>query len=263
MPTVNELVAGWRSHFFSADRDIQWLHAEVEHSVWLSENTVLMGRLDALGRNAEGKLFFGEWKTSNGRDRKTWKATWRMNPQSLTYGMLAGAFLGEPCNRFTVRKAFKTDPPTFDHAWYSYSDAELAHWRRELLGAAHEMREYMKDGALPWPTNFSHCFAYGEKYACPFFEVACGKLDWNARPAESFIRVSHLESERSLAASDGVIVLDATRIKTWFECRERFRREYIENVDEKPGEALQFGIDFHNSLGIHYQERIDALQTPR
>src|ERR1022692_1428599 len=120
-------------------------------------------------------MFFGEWKTSSPRDKNSWKQTWRLNPQSLTYGVLAAASY-QDCARFTVRKAFKTATPTYDHAWYSYSPAELEHWRQELVGIANEMREYLKDGVEPWPTNYSHCFQYGLDYACPFFEPACSKM---------------------------------------------------------------------------------------
>lgn len=268
MPTdIPALVQGWCSHFASADREIEWLAAEIEHEVWLNENTVLMGRMDALGLS-QGP-FFGEWKTSNGRDRATWKQTWRMNPQSLTYGVLADDWFqrerGTPCRRFTVRKAFKPGRShigmAYDHAWFSYSADELAHWRAELVRIAGEIRTY---GAGPWPTNFSHCFAYGPNYACPFFESACSKLDWSRRPADALVRISHLEKERALGerclnVSD-LVVLDATRVAVWFACRERFRRTYIENVDVTPGEALRDGIDFHERIGAYYGALVGKVE---
>src|SRR5260221_14457021 len=156
MPTLDatDIAAAWQSHFWSADHELTWIAAEVEHSLWLNENTLLVGRIDALGENENGP-FFGEWKTANPRERNTWKQVWRMNPQSLTYGVLAAdwwAKRGQSCAQFTVRKAFKSSPATFDHAWYSYNEAELAHWREQVVGIADEIRRLSyKAGA--WETN--------------------------------------------------------------------------------------------------------------
>ena len=255
-PDVDSLASGWVSHFWSADHSLTWHWAELEHSLWLTPNTLLVGRMDAGGENENG-LFFGEWKTANPRERNTWKQVWRMNPQSLTYGVLANDYfkrtLGRGCSQFTVRKAFKSSPATYDHAWYSYSNAELNHWRGQLIRIGAEIRAA---GAGPWETNWDNCFKFGINYACPHFEDGCSKMKWDI-PMDAVRRVSHLEIERRLNATErdikGLVVLDATRVKTWLTCRERFRREYVENVATPVGEALQIGIDFHEAVGRHYQ----------
>src|ERR1700675_1157324 len=106
-PSATDIAAAWTNHFWSADHELKWIAAEVEHSLWLNENTLLVGRIDALGENERGP-FFGEWKTANPRERNTWKQVWRMNPQSLTYGVLANAWFLENgrngCSQFEVRK---------------------------------------------------------------------------------------------------------------------------------------------------------------
>src|SRR6516164_27607 len=84
---LDSLVNGWKSHFWSADHAIEWRAVERQFTVCLSDNTLLVGVIDALGYNGDGKLFFGEWKTANPRERNTWKQTWRLNPQSLSYGV--------------------------------------------------------------------------------------------------------------------------------------------------------------------------------
>jgi hypothetical protein len=178
-----------------------------------------------------------------------------MNPQSLTYGVLARAIWPD-CERFTVRKAFKemSGVPTYDHAWFRYSKAELSLWENELINLANEIREY-RVARNRWPLNLNH-------YACPFFEPACSKLDWDAKPGNAIVRISHLDSERRLyegmggatALSPKLVVLDATRVKTWLGCRQRFRREYEDNVTVPPGEALKLGIDFHELLGVYYSK---------
>jgi hypothetical protein len=289
-PTIDQLVSGWAQHFYSADRDIKWLRSEVEASVYLTPNTLLIGRIDAFGRDANGQLFFGEWKTSSPRDKNTWKQTWRLNPQSLTYGVLAETVY-PGCNRFMVRKAFKTSPPSYDHAWYTYSADELAMWRAELIRIADEVRFY-QGWTQPdhWPLNLSACHQFGTAYVCPFFEPACSQLNWQGKPANALTRVSHLDLERSLmdpllpldirgveetealaalrtfgggvssdkegplAHPDGLVILDATRVKTWLSCRERFRREYVENVAVPlvEGSALDTGINFHELLAQYY-----------
>jgi hypothetical protein len=256
MPTLTatDITQGWMRHFYSADHSLRWIAAEVEHSVWLNENTLLAGRIDALGENEEGP-FFGEWKTANPRERNTWKQVWRMNPQSLTYGVLAADWWGargQVCNQFTVRKAFKTvSVATFDHAWYSYSDAELAYWKFELRHLAGEMRAY--GDSENWPVNWKACFQFGVQYACPHFEQGCSKLVWNIDPAVPK-RVPHLAIERRTVSElpKDFILLDATRVGVWLSCRERFRRSYVENVAEPVTEALQLGIEVHELLGKYY-----------
>jgi hypothetical protein len=252
---IHELVAGWVRHFQSADRELTWVGAEEEASLWLTPNTLLMGRLDARGITANGERFFGEWKTANPRERNSWKNVWRLNPQSLTYGLLADA-LDPGCRRFTVRKAFKSSPPSYDHAWFTYSDNELAMWKREVTLIADEIRMYQAEpegslGKVPWPLNLSNCFRYGEKNVCPFFHTNCNRQDWTTIAPGITPRIPHLDTERRLNAPE-VVALDATRIKTWLDCRERFRRTYVENVDGPPSEALQLGIDFHQKIGEYY-----------
>lgn len=264
---LSNMVNGWISHFFSADREIKWHFAELEHSLWLTPNTLLVGRMDAGGENESG-LFFGEWKTANPRERNTWKQVWRMNPQSLTYGVLANDYfqktMGRGCDQFTVRKAFKSNPATYDHAWYSYTPEELEHWKCELINIAIEIRNYRDlDEDFPhatnWPTNWDSCFKFGINYACPHFETGCSKMNWEIDPIAPK-RISHLDIERGLNASESpsdLVVLDATRVKTWLTCRERFRREYVENVATPMTEALQIGINFHETIGAHYTQLVN------
>ena len=258
--SASDIAAAWVSHFWSADHELNWIAAEVEHSVWLTPNTLLAGRIDTLGTNDNGN-FFGEWKTASPREKNTWKQVWRMNPQSLTYGVLAADWFagrGESCTQFTVRKAFKSTPPTFDHAWYSYSLGELEHWRASLIVIADEIR---KGGPGPWETNLTHCFQYGVNYACPHFESGCSKMMFDIDPAGPK-RVPHLEIERRLLSDehdddrDHVVILDATRVKAWLGCREKFRREYVHNVATPMTEALQLGIDCHNLWGDYYQSLV-------
>lgn len=255
---IARLVNGWTGHFWNPDHEIQWLAAEQEMSLSLDPHTLLLGKVDAIGRTPSGELFFGEWKTANPRERTTWKQVWRMNPQSLTYGVLASHHW-PGCRRFTVRKAFKSEPPAYDHAWFSYSEAELEHWRGELCRVATEIRVYRKQSTENWPVNHQNCFRYGIKNACEFFEPACSQLDFAAKPNGALVRISHLDSERRLNASDPeLVVLDATRVKMWLECRERYRRTYEENVavPVAEGSALDIGTTFHEMIGHHYTSLI-------
>lgn len=258
MPTLDakDIASAWIAHFWAADHELKWIAAEVEHSVWLDERTLLVGRIDTLGESDNGP-FFGEWKTANPREQKTWKQVWRMNPQSLTYGVLAAdwwAKRGQVCSQFTVRKAFKSTPAAFDHAWYSYNEKELTHWRGQVIDIADEIRRLQyKAGA--WEANWSSCFQFGVAYACPHFEDGCSKMVWDIDPVAPK-RVPHLDLERRLnegnVTPENLVVLDATRIAVWLRCREKFRREYQENVATPVGEALQLGIDFHEEMGNYY-----------
>lgn len=265
MTQLDSLVAGWKSHFWAADHEVQWLRSELEHSLWLQAHTLLVGRIDAIGQTPAGELFFGEWKTSSPRDKKTWKETWRLNPQSLTYGVLAEALYPD-CHTFTVRKAFKENVPTFDHAWFHYSKEELAMWRTQLCLLSNEIRAYRKAETKPWPLNLKYCHQFGQNYICPFFKEGCNRLKWDAEPAGTVARISHLNVERRLNGIeaegskafnwDELVVLDATRVATWLGCRERFRREYVTNIVGAGSEALELGKEFHEQMATYYDSLV-------
>ena len=265
MATLEQIVNGWTQHFWSADHEIEWVAAETEHELWLNENTVILSRIDAFGKDADGAMFFGEWKTSNPRDKKTWKQTWRLNAQSLTYGLVAqSAYPG--CERFTVRKAFKTDPPSYDHAWYKYHPVELLHWKHELIGMANEIRGYLKDGGTPWPTNYDACFAYGANNVCPFFESSCAIMDFQKRPYAAIDRVSPMEDSlraRLNGEVDELVILSPSRIKLWNQCRERYRREYVDHLSGPESEALKLGSDFHTEIGKYIQGMVKNGRASR
>ena len=261
---LDSLVRGWRSHFQSADQSIEWLHSELELSAELAPGVWLAGCVDAVGRTG-GELFFGEWKTANPREKKTWKHVWRMNPQSLSYGVLARSRWPE-MERFTVRKAFKEQVPTYDHAWFRYSQAELEHWKLQLLAIAEEISGYLGPHPYqkyvgPWPTNWSRCFRYGEKYACPFFETACNKLSWAAVPSGATSGGDPTWSftgQRAaiLARDPAAIILSPTTVADWFDCREMYRRKYVELVTPAKNDAVVLGGEFHQELGKLYSSYI-------
>jgi len=257
MSDLEQLVKGWKGHFYSADQQIKWLFAEREVGVWLDpDRLLLLGILDAGGETNSEKVF-GEWKTANPREKKYWKQIWRKNPQSLTYGVLARSIWPD-CRQFTVRKAFKEiGHPTYDHAWFSYSQKELDDWVLEIINIAEEIRTYkLLDevnyrGLGNWPVNYKRCFQYGPNYACPFFNDCCDKGDYKAKPRNAIPRISHLAAERGLNRDD-VIVLDATRISAFLECRELYRRQYVDNLVMPDSEALKIGKGFHEQMGDYY-----------
>jgi hypothetical protein len=248
---LDSLVNGWKRHFSAADQSIDWLHAELPLEVELAPGIWLAGCIDAVGRDSSGELFFGEWKTANPREKKTWKQVWRMNPQSLTYGVLCASRWPD-LRRFTVRKAFKEQYPSYDHAWFRYSDAELNHWRGVIIQIGIDIRNWM-ERPEPWETNFKNCFRYGVNYPCPFFEPACSKQDWAAVPAGSTSGGDpgwSFTAQR--AAHPGCIVLSATTISEYLDCRESYRRKYVELVTPVKGEALVLGGNFHDAMASHY-----------
>lgn len=267
---LDSLLAGWKRHFAAADACIRWggaserLEAELAPGVWL------VGEMDAWGWNAAGELFFGEWKTANPREKKTWKQVWQMNPQSLSYGVLA-AQRWPGMERFMVRKVFKEMTPTYDHAWFKYSAAELEHWRGQLLMMALEIRNYHTivekatgcegDTLIPWPTNFSRCFRYGIQYACPFFECACNRQQWAAVPAGSTIggdpTWSATQQRAAITAKQAdAIVLSPTTVADWLDCRELYRRKYVELVTPVKNESLVLGGSFHEELSNYYKRMV-------
>jgi hypothetical protein len=187
-----------------------------------------------------------------------------MNPQSLCYGVLARA-KWPGMERFTVRKAFKEAYPTYDHAWFKYSDAELAHWKGQLIQAGQEIAAYKGnevdgDGPIPWPTNFKHCYRYGQSYSCPFI-TACHAQSWRVQPAGSTVGGDPTWSATGQRESierkqPGAIVLSATTMETWLECRERYRRTYVELVTPPKNDALKLGGEFHNELATYYSSLV-------
>lgn len=258
---LDTLVAGWKRHFAAADSSITWRHAERPLHTWLTSELLLVGVVDADGLDGQGQPFFGEWKTASPREKRTWKQVWRKNPQSLTYGVLMES--AEPaCRTFTVRKAFKEAIPTYDFAWYSYSAEELASWRSELCTIAAEIRDYGREAAAHWPTNFGHCFRYGPQYECPFFAQGCDKQKWDFVPASALKHTPIEEltigptktalAEYPSRINGDLVVLSPTRIEQWLGCRERFRKHYIEGIKMPSNAAQDMGKNFHTVLGAYY-----------
>jgi PD-(D/E)XK nuclease superfamily len=289
-PMAEVLVGGYLKHFAKADANITWLAAEIEVELWLCPDdceachgagyldgepcpfskTVVMGKLDTVGKTEDSEIFFMDLKTASPPPRtriNEWKKSWQMSPQALTYGLLMEKIY-PGCRRFTVRKAYKSNPPTFDFEWFRYTTEEIQWWRTEILRTADEIRRLRK-GAQPWPPNFQRCFKYGVNYVCPFFHAACSKLDWNGIPEGATLRTqSHLTIENEFMEKNrgsfgqhlrkGIVVLGATKLET-YECRERYRRNYEEGgVEEPRAEAKEIGTDFHSLLQVRYQGLIQS-----
>lgn len=259
---LSTITQGWVRHFAAADRDIRWLNVERPLTYWLQDNTLIVGIADADGVNGAGERFFGEWKTASTFGKKDWKAVWRKNPQSLTLGVLYEAT--EPGLRtFTVRKAFKerNGTPTFDHAWFSYSEEELRTWRFELCRIAYEIRGYQEEGAKPWPLNPLACFQYGPSYACTFFEQGCNQNNWDfipsgsiTKPMQPFVQQTLLEAHPHRINGSDLVVLSPTAVDLWLRCREKYRKVYEERIQLPASEAQDAGKDFHAQLAEHYKE---------
>ena len=265
---ADTLVKGWQSHFWSADHAIEWKDSERQATVWLSDNTLLVGIVDALGFNGEGKLFFGEWKSANPREKNTWKGMWRMNPQSLSYGVLIqnDPAIRPDCSTFLVRKAFKEKSgiPTYDHSWFAYDSGELRHWKGELLRIADEIRAYRASGSTPWPTNFTRCFAYGANYACPFFAEGCAKQNWSYTPPNALVKQEQSWVADAIAEvpfKRDLVVLSPSRVGDWLGCRELYRKRAEALIELPSSEALDLGKNFHGQLADYYRTLIDMRKA--
>lgn len=253
MPTVDQLVEGWIRHFYSADQSLHWVSSETELAIAIADDVLLGGRVDAIGDD-----FFGEWKTLSKWGRSGWREKWRFHPQSLTYGLLLRETHPE-INRFTIRVAFKSDPPTFDHEWFTYSQIELDTWRSEVLRIAEAIQVATLHNFEHWPLNPLSCYKYGPKYPCARIH-RCTHGEWDVPVAGLTPRVPHLDLERKVIDSPEPrkpLVLDATRITKYLECPEDYRGQYVEGdggMVEPESEALTLGKGFHELTGEYYHQ---------
>lgn len=251
MPTVDDLVSGWIRHFFSADRSLRFVAAEQELSIALAD-VILAGRVDVIGDD-----FFGEWKTLSKWSKSGWREKWRFHPQSLTYGLLLRETHPE-VRRFTIRVAFKSDPPSYDHEWFTYSQGELDTWRDEVLRIARAIQSE-RHNLGHWALNPLSCFKYGPKYPCAYL-YRCTHQTWNIPVAGLTPRQPHLDLERKVIESiepRKPLVLDATRITKYLECPEDYRGSYVEGglgMSEPESEALTLGKGAHELLGEFYRQ---------
>jgi hypothetical protein len=262
-PLSEQLARVYIRDFAAADREIQWIATEQEHSLWLAPNTVLVGRVDGEGITGDGDHFFLENKTMSayrGRFIEEEKVKWRSDTQALTYGVL----MGDKTRRFTVRWAIKPDErsktptPKTDFEWYTYTTGEVAHWRNQLVSIATEIRA-RRSGPLPWRTNFGACFRYGMKYACPFFDK-CSTQKWLDSMGKP--RIPHLKIEPVVRSEwkdlkyGSLVVLDASRVGDYLECPESYRRKWEGEGYQEEGEALTIGTDFHSLVSEHIKSLI-------
>lgn len=247
------LVSGWRRHFKEHDLNLNWTAVEQAKMLQLNDKLLLVGIVDG-----EGDGFFAEFKTANPRTAKTWKKEWVLNPQALTYGLLTGG-----TKRYLVRKAFKLAVPEYDHEWFEFGPADLSFWRQQVIEIGHDIEALAN--RQPWPLNLAHgCFAYGQKYPCPFWSSGCSKLTFNGPvsgevPSEIFPEFqgpNRAILTEALKMNPDAITLSATRIADWMRCREMFRRKHIEGVTMPPSDAMLLGSRFHELVAMHNRSYI-------
>jgi hypothetical protein len=255
---AERLATAFIRDFWSANHDIRWLRLEHERMLWLDKHTVLVGKIDAIGKTMDGEMFFADWKTASKKKARfmdTEKRQWRMNPQALTYGVLLN---DEKIWRFTVRWALKTDPATTNFEWYEYSDAELAFWQSELLKVAQQIRSLR--GTQPWPVNLHHCTRYGETYACPFRDEGCWKKNFEHVPesmkprGDGHLKIEALIRHDYVGSLADLVVLDASRVSDWMACHEFYRRLWEDEGLTESSEALTIGTDFHLLIDAHLEQ---------
>lgn len=253
------MVESYAQFFHAADSRIEWLASEKEFELWLNGNTVLIGKIDRIGRNEEGKTFFIDDKSQSKPPKfraEEWKASWGLNPQSLTYALPMEVWY-PGTRRYCVRKTFKAIPPSHDFAWFEYKTEELEMWRVELLNIADDIRR-LRNNPSPWRPDFTNCFRYGPKYVCPFYHPACSKLDWDGHKG-LVPKTPHLDIESKIpewkAVHPDLVVLGASIIEDWLICPERYRRKHEDGWGEEQSEALAIGADFHELLDKFYKSK--------
>lgn len=258
---AERLAKAWISHFWASNHQIQWQEIETEKLLWLSPNTVLVGKEDAIGKTEDGPVFFADWKTaskSKARFMESEKMRWRMTPQALTYGVLNASVT----THFTIRWALKTEPASCDFEWYSYTTDELDWWRVQLVHIAEDIREQRRKQYVTynhWETNLTNCARYGEKYKCPFRDEGCYARNFSFIPDSMTPRTqSHLTIENELRASgkvsNDVVVLDASRVGDWLHCHEFYRRLWEGEGLSEENEALEIGDEFHRIIAAHLKQ---------
>lgn len=261
-PLAQALYGTFVRDFWAANHDIRWVQLEHERSLQLSDNVLLVGRIDAIGETPDARPFFADWKTASKskaypKNRESLKAQWRLTPQALTYGVL---LKDTGIREFTVRWMFKTDPPTTDFEWYSYTDAELEWWQAQLLDFAERIRALRHEEGN-WPLNLNNCTRYGEQYKCPFRDQGCHKLNFGFVPEGMLARnESHIQLENKVATSKSLVVLDATRVNDYINCPEFYRRMWEKTTTSgargltEDSESLRVGKEVHDLIHGHLSE---------
>jgi len=266
MSLAQQLADAFVRDFWAADREIVWTKAEEERSLWLDDQTLIVGKIDALGVNGAGEPFFGEWKTlskAKARNMGFVKHTWKMTPQALTYAVLV-----PEVKKFTVRWAIKTDPITTDFEWFDIATVDIDHWKRQLLMISAKVRT-MRKFSEPWQTNYKSCYAWGPNYPCPFQEACWAHRYAEVPPGMQPRTESHLNIENSLRSSlkSDTVILDATRVGTWFECEEKYRKLWEGEGLREESIALEIGKEFHEQIDKHIKslithDRSSTQETP-
>ncbi len=248
------LADAFKRDFWAADHEITWTAIEQERFLWLSPETLLIGRVDAQGLTSDRDPFFADWKSASikkgGKNMTNTKAMWRTDPQALTYGVL----LADDVRRFTVRWVIKSNPPTTDFEWYTYTAAELAIWRDNLLHIADDIHRYRRTKPNgPWLLNRGNCYRYGLQYACVFAND-CPSNNIIGPPRQPH---SGLEADTKTGALPGLatsenmsnfVILSSSRVSDFLNCPEQYRRKWEGQGLNETSEALTVGQDFHEII---------------
>ena len=266
---ARNLHIGAVAHFATQDRALQFTAVEQALFKVLPDNVILVGIIDAQGLvptvdtesfSTHNQPFFLEDKTASPKKLKTWRSRWLMSAQALTYGLLTDGKAP-----FLVRQAFKTNPPTFDHEWFTFTPGDLEFWHRQVMGIAHAIRNSDNFFAAPWPMNINYgCFAYGDKYPCPFWADGCTKHAWDspipdALPAEFFPEFDGHNRAVLMKLRDefpDALFLSQTMIDRYMRCPELYRR--LSHVSFPPSEAMLIGKRYHELNAAHRIKLMEA-----
>lgn len=242
--------------------------------LWLDDNTLLVGVIDAIFEDEHG-LLLGEWKTKGapkltkagvlykGDTEDDWLEDISTGPQLAIYA------LSSPGARILVRAGLKSTPVSFwptqsEKGIYSFTSEYLAHVRRALLNKAAQIRAARSIGQ-PFQLTGTHCT---NKYrrVCEFKHL-CEKGQF-----AELDRFFDLNNPAYLGAMDAInrttqwntkdlVVLSASSYQDASWCLQRHEYLLTDLVPKRDDVALEIGICYHAALAEIYRQ-IKESQCP-
>lgn len=289
-PTAREaaapLIESWIERYSAEDAEVQTVAVECGFTLWLDENTLVIGVQDRLAADLAGPIGC-EWKTAkepkrnrDGSDSAWWnEEKWLSEivngPQLAIYALAMNKAIYYPKGvdrpirlnaenpRIMVRAAVKSNPPRFwpsesARGVYAFPNPMLVSVENALRVKAEQIRAAKRLGVVPWQLQGRQCFPFNRE--CQYIEqcrqhaypVSVHGQVFNRHDPAYELALSRIDPE--LLKNPELVVLSYSSYSDCSECMERYRILSNGLGPKEESLALEIGGAFHAGIAALYRQ---------
>jgi hypothetical protein len=281
-----ELVEAWINKFYVEDIKIDTMAVEMGFVLWPDANTLVIGVMDRVARDADG-ILGSEWKSTSGSKwwtEEKWLKEISNGSQLATYAwaLKEGLFLernplgGEPTvynfnvdnPRIMVRAAVKSRPCDFwphnpKDGLFRFDNESIEFTKNAYRNMAEQIRALRKTRLYPWQLTGKQCFNFNR--TCGFFEtcsthshpIETPKTIFDPHDPAAKLALAFVDAR--LLANPELVILSASQYANAASCKEKYRLVSGAIGEKENDIALETGSALHAGLGEYYRQLKEAL----